>query len=331
MGDTVLLTPSLRLLHEWRPDLRLSVLVERPWNELLEGNPAIHSVVTLESKLGTIWRVRRQQFDAVVNLHGGPTSAWLTRLSGARLRAGFAHFRSGAGYTHAVPSAQQVLGRSGPVHTAEHIASCFFWLGVPPAPVPAAKVYPSEASRERVTARLRGFGISPGDGYAVVHPTALYDTKQWKGAGFAEVSEYLEEQHGLRSVFTCAETEVRSLDAIERHASRPLLRAAGWPVRDLSALVAGARVFVGNDSGPAHVAAACGIPVVVIFGSSHAALWGPWKAIDSAVVQNYFDCNPCPGDRCYAFAEPRCILSITAEQVKVCLDAVLQTGLGRTS
>jgi ADP-heptose:LPS heptosyltransferase len=64
--------------------------------------------------------------------------------------------------------------------------------------------------------------------------------------------------------------------------------------------------------------------VVVIFGSSHSTLWKPWQAPDSAVVQNYFDCNPCPGDRCYAFAEPRCILSITTEQVKVCLDALLR-------
>jgi ADP-heptose:LPS heptosyltransferase len=90
-------------------------------------------------------------------------------------------------------------------------------------------------------------------------------------------------------------------------------------------MVAGARVFVGNDSGPAHIAAAARTPVVTIFGSSHSALWRPWKAPDSAVVQNYFDCNPCPGDRCYAFAEPRCILSITTEQVRVCLDALLRS------
>ena len=328
LGDTVLLTPSLRLLHEWRPDLEISVLVERPWDQLLEGNPAIHSILTAESKLAAGWRVWRARYDAVINLHGGPTSAWLTRLSGAKVRAGFTHFRSGSAYTHRVPPAQQILRRQGVVHTAEHVASCFFWLGVPENTIPPAEVYTSEAARERVAERLRVFGIGPGEGYAVLHPTALYDTKQWKAAGFAEVSEYLEEHYGLRCVFVCGETEVRALDAVERHASRPLLRAVGWPIRELVALVAGARVMAGNDSGPAHIAAAARIPVVVIFGSSHSAVWGPWKAVDSAVVQNYFDCNPCPGDRCYAFAEPRCILSITTEQVKVCLDAVLGSRAG---
>jgi ADP-heptose:LPS heptosyltransferase len=329
MGDTVLLTPALRLLHEWRPDLQVSVLVERPWDELLEGNPAIHSILTLDNKLGAAWQIRRRHYDAVVNLHGGPTSAWLTRLSGARLRAGFAHFRSPSVYTHRAPTAQEILGRQGSVHTAEHIASGFFWLGVPHGSIPPAQVFASQVAREHVAGRLRSFGIAPGDGYAVLHPTALYDTKRWKAAGFADVSDYMEERYGLRSVYICGETEVRVLDSVERHAPRPLLRAVGWSIRDLVALTAGARVFVGNDSGPAHIAAAVRIPVVVIFGSSHSPVWGPWKAVDSAVVQNFFDCNPCPGDRCYAFAEPRCMLSITSEQVKVCLDAMLQTGSAR--
>jgi ADP-heptose:LPS heptosyltransferase len=325
LGDTVLMTPALRLLHEWRPDLEISVLVESPWNELLEGNPAIHHVLTARGKLGTGWRLWRSGFEAVINLHGGPTSAWMTRATGARLRAGFAYFRSSGIYTHRVPAAQEIFGRSDAVHTAEHVASCLFWLGLPATEIPPAEVFPQEAASERVTRRLRSFGIGPGEGYAVIHPTALHDTKQWKAAGFAEVSEYLDDRYGLRSVYICAETEVRALDAVERHASRPLLRAAGWSIRDLVALLSGARVMVGNDSGPAHIAAAARVPVVAIFGSSHSAVWRPWKAVDSAVVQNYFDCNPCPGDRCYVFAEPRCILSITTEQVRVCIDAVLRS------
>src|SRR5262249_32657170 len=153
--------------------------------------------------------------------------------------------------------------------------------------------------------------------------TALYDTKRWSAEGFSDVSRYLERTYGLRSVYICGATEGRALDAVEKHRSRRVLRAVGWPVRELVALIAGARIFIGNDSGPAHVAALAGFPVLTIFGSSHSALWRPWKAVDSAVVQNYFDCNPCAGDHCYAYAEPRCILSITTEQVRVCADALL--------
>src|ERR1700693_6242714 len=62
MGDTILMTPALRLLHEWRPDLKISVLSERPWDELLENNPAIDSVIVLGGKLATAWRLRRMHF-----------------------------------------------------------------------------------------------------------------------------------------------------------------------------------------------------------------------------------------------------------------------------
>jgi ADP-heptose:LPS heptosyltransferase len=101
------------------------------------------------------------------------------------------------------------------------------------------------------------------------------------------------------------------------------LRANAWTLRELVALIAGSNVFVGNDSGPAHIAAAAGIPVLVIFGSSDSLVWRPWKAERAVVVQNDFECNPCPGDLCYAFAEPRCILSIATEQVTAGLESLL--------
>ncbi|MBI3895609.1 MAG: glycosyltransferase family 9 protein [Acidobacteria bacterium] len=324
MGDTVLMTPALRLLHDWRPDLQVSVLAESPWDEILEGNPAIHSVIPLRGKLRTAYRIWREKFAAVVNLHGGPTSAFLTRSSRAKLRAGFDHFRHASAYNLHAPTAQEVLRRKGAVHTAEHAASFFFWLGVPPAEIPSAEIFPSPTAIERMQARLRSQGIEEGEEYAVLHPSASYASKQWRIKGFAEVGDYLDRKFGLRSVFACSRAEAELLDELEYHMSSPFFRAVGWPIRELVALTAGARIFVGNDSGPAHIAAAARIPVLVIFGSSHAAVWGPWKAVNSAIVQNYFDCNPCPGDRCYVYDEPRCILSITTEQAKVYLDALLR-------
>ena len=326
MGDTILLTPALRLLHNWRPDLRVSVLVEPPWNELLKGNPAVESVLPLRGKAMAAWRLRRSRYDAVVNLHGGPTSAFLSRWSAAPLRAGFAHFRHSSAYNAHIPTAQEILETNRPVHTAEHVAAAFFWLGVPPAEIPPAELYPSDAAFERARTRLRSMGVEEDESYAVAHPTALYVSKQWPAREFAEIEQYLERAYGLRTVYVCGagKNERETLNRIETQNRRPILAAQGWTLQEVMALTAGARVFVGNDSGPAHIAAAVRIPVLVIFGSSHAAAWKPWRPVDAAVVQNYFDCNPCPGDRCYVYEEPRCILSVSAEQVKVCLEALLR-------
>src|ERR1035437_9121014 len=69
MGDTVLMTPALRLLHDWRPDLKITVLVEHPWNEVLENNPSIDSVMVTGAKIEKARRLRRERFQLVVNLH----------------------------------------------------------------------------------------------------------------------------------------------------------------------------------------------------------------------------------------------------------------------
>lgn len=324
MGDTILITPALRLLHQWRPDLKVTVLSERPWNELLENNPAIESVVILEGKFSTAWQLRQMGFSLVVNLHGGPTSALLTRATGAPWRAGFEHFRDRYAYNLSVPKAQQILGCDGVVHTAEHVASCFFWLGVPRTEIPASQVFPSDEAARSVLQRLAAMGMDRGQSYAVLHPAATYASKQWSVGGFAEVVNFLARDFHLRAICICGPGESGILDEVERSSDVPLWRADGWSIRELIALIAGAKVFIGNDSGPAHIAAAAGVPVLVVFGSSHSAVWRPWKAARSEVVQNHFDCNPCPGDRCYAFDVPKCILSVTTEQVKAAVERLVR-------
>src|ERR1019366_7792108 len=238
MGDTILMTPALRLLHEWRPDLKVSVLTEHPWNELLEGNPAVHSVMVWDGKLSTAWRLRRGRFALAINLHGGPTSAFLTRASGARWRAGFKHFRNRFVYNLHIPTAQEILNREGPVHTAEHVASCFFWLGLPFADIPSAQLFPSSQATENITTWLLSMGLKQGEAYAVIHPTASYASKQWKASGFAEVGEFLEREFGLRAVYIGGGEESGMLGRVETYARGPLLRAQGWSMRELVALIA---------------------------------------------------------------------------------------------
>jgi heptosyltransferase-3 len=166
-------------------------------------------------------------------------------------------------------------------------------------------------------------GLPAGEPYAILHPAATYASKQWSPAGFGKMVEFLASEFGLRSVCICGAEEAGILDQVQSAAKEAMIRAAGWSIRELVALIAGARFFLGNDSGPAHIAAAAGVPVAVIFGSSHAAVWKPWGAAHSEVIQNPFDCNPCSGDRCHAFDEPQCILSVSTEQVKAAVARLL--------
>jgi heptosyltransferase III len=239
LGDCVLSTPALSLLHRHRPDLKISVIVEPRFAEIFSGNP----------DCSTTDRMTRA--DLVLNLHGGTRSMVLTALSRAKFRAGFAHHRYGFIYSHKIPTAQHILGVERRVHTAEHLASAMFWLGVPRQEIPRAKLFADPPPDRRP--------------YAVIHPFASAPDKTWPAERFIEVARQL----NLDPIFLAGPTD--DLAPFGKfQTSRESLRVT-------KNLLAGASLFIGNDSGPAHIAAAFGVPVVVLFGPSDPVTWAPWR------------------------------------------------------
>jgi ADP-heptose:LPS heptosyltransferase len=257
LGDCVLTTPALDILKRFRPDLRLAVMVEERFRAVFEGNPDIERI--LPPGLGALrsWRPA-----LCVNLHGGTRSAWITALSGARFRAGFGHFRHRAAYNVRIPRAQEILGLERKVHTAEHLASAVFYLGAPVGEIPRAKL-------------AVGAGGSAGGHTAVIHATAAAPEKTWRADGFLAVAEHLR-RTGLEPVFIGG-----ARDDLSPFRAYGVM--AGAPLGEIKALLAGAALFVGNDSGPAHMAAALGVPSVVVFGRSDPAIWGPWRTVSRVV------------------------------------------------
>jgi predicted lipopolysaccharide heptosyltransferase III len=338
LGDTLLLTPALRALKAWRPDLRLSLLLYERFAPVLEGNPDVDEVVAFNpaglSSAPAIAqvaaRLRRGRLAASFNLHGGTLSALLTRASGAPHRVSFEHFRFGFLYTGRSPHPRTLLGHNR-LHTVEAQLALFYAAGLPQGGIPPTRIYPQEAARRTIRQELSARGIEPGTRYAVLHPVANFRTKEWPFDRYAALAGTLERQHGLVSVFVCGAGEGSRLDAVARHFAKPLVRFNSLTIPGLVALIEGAQLFVGNDSGPAHIAAALNRPAVVLFGSSNASLWHPWQTRHE-IVQNDYACNPCRGDRCYAFEEPECILSIRVQQVEAAVERLLaSSAAGRQS
>jgi heptosyltransferase-3 len=254
MGDCILTTPALAVLKQARPDLSIAIVVESRFRSLFEGNPDVAEILPPE------WRcVRRWRPDLCLNFHGGGSSAVSTALSDARFRAGFAHFRPSLIYNVPIPRAQEILGVDRKVHTAEHLASAMFYLGVPPVEIPRAKLFCSKPA-----------AATPAAPYAVIHPAATLPSKAWPAGRFLEVACFLKRSFELNVVFISGTGE-----DLSAFASWPTV--PGAPLEEIKSLIAGASLFVGNDSGPAHMAAAFGIPVVVIFGPSDPVVWAPWR------------------------------------------------------
>ncbi len=246
----MLTTPSIALLKASRPDLRVSMIVEPRFAPIFEGNPDVDEI-----------RDSSCPADLAINLHGGTRSMWMTAATRAKYRAGFQHHRYRFIYSHKIPRAQDILGVERPVHTAEHLASAMFWMGVSRSEIPRAKLFadPQPAS-------------SP---YAVIHPFASQADKTWPASRFVEVARGL---RGIEPVFLAGPGD----DAAPFESFRVL---KNQPLARVKSLMAGASLFIGNDSGPAHIAAAFGVPVVVLFGSSDSNAWAPWRT-ESRVLRN---------------------------------------------
>ncbi len=328
LGEAVLDTANLRALKRFRPDLQIATLVEEIYTDLFAADPDIEAIAlprgeaekrsSFSSRLGVIKDIRDRNFTAVVNLHGGPTSAQIAFASGARYRVAPAHFRNGYAYNLRIPPVDDILkepGVSQKLHTVENQFAEFQWMGLPGEQAAPTHLHVVPAMRETAMAKLTEAGIDPAKPYAVMAPTNEFYTKRWMPERFAEVAETLIER-GLQIVMTGAPTDDQraQLKAVGKAAKHKLASLSSLSIGELVAVIAYARLFVGNDSGPAHIAAAVKTPLVVMFGPASSVRWRPWNA-PSELVQNYFACNPCSMYKCEAFDEPECIRSISVTQV----------------
>ena len=258
LGDCVLTTPALALLKQFRSDLEIGVMVEPRFAGVYEGNPDVTPLAP-STRVALAWGAK-----LCLNLHGGPRSASLTVASLARWRAGFQHYRQGWAYNLHIPRAQAILGEERTVHTAEHVASAMFWLGVPRCEIPRARLFAAPLPR----------GPRP---IALIHAFASAADKAWPVDRFLAVARHLRDKGGLDPVFIAGPGD----DVSPLAGFRTL---AGAPLGDVKSLLASASLFVGNDSGPAHMAAAFGLPVVVLFGTSDPVVWAPWRTRSETIV-----------------------------------------------
>jgi heptosyltransferase III len=251
LGDCVLTTPALSLLKQARPDLQIAVVVEDRFAPVFDGNPDVDQILAPNASSVSRFRPR-----LALNVHGGATSVRLMLAAASGLRAGFGHFRFQPMYNVRIPRAQEILKVDRKVHTAEHLASAMFYLGVPQTEIPRARLFAAPNSRARA--------------YAVLHPFASEAGKTWPAENFLAVAKHLDRDLGIEPLFIAGANE--DLSPFGEYTC-----FQGAPLEEVKSLASGAALFIGNDSGPAHIAAAFGRPVIALWGSSDLDNWRPWR------------------------------------------------------
>lgn len=326
IGDTVLSTPSLFALKRFLPHASVDILVEDWVAPVLDGFPHVDNVITLERKSTSARarvarRLRAERYDVVYNLHGGTTATLLARATGAKHRVGYATYQYARLHNHLSPSSS-LLWEQQQTHSVEQQLALLGWTGVPVSDRPPTQLAVTEPAAAAIAGRIQTAGLADTP-FAVIHPAAAFATKQWAAEKFGRVADELAGQ-GLGVVVITAPDETPIVAELQRNTAAPVVAFTDLSLPEITALLARARLFVGNDSGIAHIAAAVETPAVVIFGSSNLAHWRPWAKATAAVVYEEMECQPCHGYFCEKFAEPECIKRVPIERVMAATARVLR-------
>ena len=302
MGDVIHTLPAAQALRDAFPNAMIGWLIEERWAELLcaPGTPRrgprsaqrpvvdwVHTVsltgwrkslftIPTVQQIAKVWNdVRGAHYDVAVDLQGAIRSAILARWSGARVVYGAAEPReSPASLWYTRP----VIARGA--HVIEQNLSIAEAVIQTKTEVPPAQLPRDAAAERRIGQRLAEWAIRD---FAILNPGAGWGAKRWPAQRYGQVAKALA-ANGLRSILNCGPGE-ENLASEAEAASEGAAKAMQCSISQLIALTRRAKLFIGGDTGPMHLAAALQVPVVAIFGPTDPARNGPYGT-RSVVLRN---------------------------------------------
>ena len=303
LGDMVLSTPALRALRQTFTSAQIYLFASGYTRDLVANDPDIdHLILDADGML-------KNTYDIAVVLHPGFAVNHLAYKSKARIRLGYTG--SGGSFflnlkvpddrahrlRHEVESALEVVARLGckAVDTRLHVSVS----------------REGEAFAEQFFRQHNLAGVT----VVAMHPGARQQYIRWKPEGFSEVARRLIAEKKVRVVLVGSRGEQDLVLKVAGRLPGTIVQAVGLSVAELVSVLKRCRIFIGNSTGPMHIAAGLGVPVVALFGSKHpldsVQAWRPW-GVSSVVITKELGCPGChPGD-CWHHA---CMKAIGADEV----------------
>ena len=328
-GDVLVSSPVFSVLKAHAPQVEIDALVYADTAEMLTFHPAIAQVLTIDrqwKKLGMFGQMQAELalygelkargYDLIIHLTEHWRGAWLCRLLRPRWsvgpKVGGRSKRWKQSFTHLQEHPRNALR-----HVVEANLDSLRRIGIQPAVDERQMcLVPGSAADDKVATHLKALNLSAGD-FIHIHPASRWFFKCWPVERMAGLVERLQSE-GLRIVLTAAPSrdELEMVEAIQARLKVPVPSLAGQlSLKELAALTARARLFIGVDSAPMHIAAAVGTPTVVLFGPSGDKQWGPWGVPSRVVTSQQHPCRPCGIDGCGGGKVSDCLATLSVERV----------------
>ena len=321
MGDILLATPSVRAVRAAFPGIEIDFVVGGGMTDALAGHPDVRRIWTFNKRgmdsrldrfLPFLVQIARQRYDLVVNLHPSAKSYLMAAASGARTKLTF-------------EKCMEVRPDTGRVaHAVDDFAKELRPLGIGPLTDRALDFFVPDAAHERVQTLLAGLGVSAHDTLLVINPAASRPLNRWPLERFAEVAAYWAGQPGVKVALTGAppsfKTVMDGLDEVSlaqqvAAADPRIVSLAGkLTVKEFGAVLARADTLLTCDTGPMHIGAALGTPLVVLSGAADPDRTGPLTKSSTVLMDRTLPCVPCR-DRICRRGDMLCMAHLTVPAV----------------
>ena len=335
IGDAVLAVPAISMIRENLPKALIGIIGLPHICELFKKSPYIDQIYPADQPsispfnkwgLRRIWglanNLRSEKFDMAILFPNSFRSALIVRLAGIPLRCGYA--ADGRRLLLNVPvSLDSKVKR---LHQTKYYLNLVTSVGLnnnPPISLfNKGGLYISKDETQEALNTLKKNNIIPDDLIIGINPGAAYgSSKRWYPERFGDVARILNERYNAKLIVFGSQREVDIAEEIVRAADMPLLNMSGkTSIRELMALISQCRLFITNDSGPMHIAAELGVPVVAIFGSTDPLLTGPAGA-GHIVIKKDVSCSPCFLRKCPK--ELECMDAVSVDNVLEGVEKIL--------
>ncbi len=329
IGDTVLTVPFLRNLREAFPLARIDLMLEPFSGQVLDGCPYVDRILPFDiktihrysnqsgqNKLSGYLQYRRkikaEGYDAAFILKRSLSSALLVWASGVPRRIGFA--TEGRGFLLTDPVAYR-----NDQHEVNNFLDCLRKLGIP-IRSHHLELWPSADGEAKTRSLFAEKGWNQSDLKIVIHAAASLPAKQWPLERFSAVMRVLQQKYRAKFIYTGAKEDVVLYAQIEKDGPFDGLNLCGiTSLRDNISIYRGSDLFFGVDSGPMHMAAAVGVPVIALFGPTDERKWGPWGE-GHRVITKRLSCYPCKPHKC---EKNECMTEITIEEALMAIEKMI--------
>lgn len=317
-GDIVHALPAFRAVRRRFPRAHLAWLVKRPWADLLRGVEGLDQVwpvePTVRGWLEEVPRLRAAGFDAALDLQGLFRSGAMGWLAGCPVRVGLAEAREGAPLFYT----KRVAVPDPTMHVIDRylLAASALWSGEAQGMAEPWDfgLTPLSEDRDRVATLLAEHGVTPGAPWIAANVSARWPTKQWPAELFAEALDGLQRGTGRVALIGAPDERERAAAVKRLMTTTPVDLTGATSVALLPALLESATVVISGDSGPMHLAAAVGTPVVGLFGPSSPGYSGP-RGDRHRLFVGEVPCAPCFRVACRNEEPLACLRRITPGMV----------------